>query len=214
MTFKSFLLKSNKLKLMIFQMILRKIEIYYDRFHGLDFLSVMKAKQLRLDENLVYRPSPSGDKFLYNVLKDLNIKEHDSILDIGCAKGSAIRMMNKFSFSRIDGLELSESLANIAKSNFLKLKFNKTKIYRVNATEFKLYYNYNYYYLYNPFPSSVMENVIEKINNTNAKKEIKYIIYNNPFCNEVLLQNGFKKIKEYPDKWGNGIYLYSNEHVF
>jgi len=59
-----------------------------------------------------------------------------------------------------------------------------------------------------------MENVIERINNANTKKEIKYIIYNNPFCNDVLLQNGFKKLKDYPDKWGNRIYLYSNEYIF
>jgi len=142
---KDFFYKLKKQENMIFQIILRQIQIYYDRLYGLDFLSVMKAKQLRLDENLVFRPSPSGDRFLYNVLKDLDINEHDSILDIGCAKGSAIRMMNNFSFSRIDGLEISESLANIAKSNFFKLKFNKTKIYNKDATEFKLYYNYNYY---------------------------------------------------------------------
>ena len=36
------------------------------------------------------------------------------------------------------------------------------------------------------------------------------IIYNNPVCHEEIVKSGFYKIKEFPDAWGNGIFLYSN----
>ena len=47
------------------------------------------------------------------------------------------------------------------------------------------------------------------------KKQIKNkeitIIYNNPVCHNVLIKNGFVLLKKLPDKWGNGINLYSNK---
>mgnify|MGYP006886184579 FL=1 len=40
---------------------------------------------------------------------------------------------------------------------------------------------------------------------------MKYIIYNNPVCAEVICKSGFKKIKTYPDMWGNGIHVFSDK---
>ena len=45
-----------------------------------------------------------------------------------------------------------------------------------------------------------------------SKKEV-VIIYNNPVCHDQFKEYGFYKIVEYPDMWGNGIYLYSNYKV-
>lgn len=154
--------------------------------------------------------SPSGNIYLSQLLQSLEIESKDRILDIGCAKGSAMRIMHKFPFSRIDGLELSERLSNIAVSNFRKLKFD-SQVFHKDASEFKFYNDYNYFYLYNPFPAVVMEKVINEIKNQIIGNQVKYIIYNNPVCHLILLQNGFKKINEFPDMWGNGIYLYTNK---
>jgi len=65
--------------------------------------------------------------------------------------------------------------------------------------------------LYNPFPAVVMESVMQEINRQNTLNKVKYITYNNPICAEVVLKSEFKKIKTYPDMWGNGIHLFSNK---
>ena len=109
----------------IIQMIIRKIEIFYDKIYGLDFLSVIPLKELGLDDSVVVQGSPSGNKYLYNVLKDLDIKEHNSILDIGSAKGSAIKYFSKFPFKKIHGLELSKTLTKICDNNFQILVISK-----------------------------------------------------------------------------------------
>ncbi len=83
-------------------------------------------------------------------------------------------------------------------------------IKNVNATMFKGYANYNFFYLYNPFPKEIMNKTLFQIKSQiNSKKEI-VILYNNPVCHEQVLNHGFYKIKEFPDMWNNGIFIYSN----
>jgi SAM-dependent methyltransferase len=139
----------------------------------------------------------------------LNITEADSILDIGCSKGSALRQMLQFRFRRVDGLEISGKLCEVARSNFRKLKQNRVQIYNVDARYFSGYGDYNFFYLYHPFPEVVMKDVIACLCKQIGSKSVT-LIYNNPVCSSLLEKAGFCKLKEYPDEWGNGIYVYSN----
>ena len=119
MRYKDFFLKLvGYKKPSIIQMIVRRIEIFYDKIYGLDFLSVREEEQSGLNKNLVSKASPSGNKYLNKLLKDLNINDNDSILDIGCAKGSAMKYFTKFPFKKIHGLELSQTLTKICINNF------------------------------------------------------------------------------------------------
>ena len=125
-------------------------------------------------------------------------------------KGGAIRCMTKFSFSKIDGIEISDILSNIATKNFVKLNEQRVGIKNVDASTFSGYIDYDFFYLYNPFPEEVMKKVLLQIKaQIDSKKEI-IIIYNNPMCHKQIIKHGFHKIKEFPDMWGNGIFVYSN----
>ena len=194
----------------VYQMLIRRLEILYDLSLGLDFLSVRKHEQLGFDKNLVSKASPSGNKYLADILKDMKISNNDNILDIGSAKGSALKYFSKFPFKKIDGLELSESLSKICTNNFSVLKINNVKVHNICATEFKGYNGYNFFYLYNPFPEIIMKKVIDCLKKQISSKPIT-IIYNNPVCHNVLINNGFLLLKKYPDMWGNGINIYSNK---
>lgn len=142
-------------------------------------------------------------------MENLNITKKDRILDIGCSKGGAIKTMLNFPFNQIAGIEISKHLTDVAKKNFKLLKVNNIKIININAEKFKFYSNYNYFYMYNPFPNSVMKNVIKKILNQTPKNKTINLIYNNPVCSSIIKKNGFTQIKKYDDKWGNGIVLFS-----
>ena len=186
--------------------------ILLDRFCGLDFLTVIQPENVGFDSKYVYRSSPSGGKWLRNVLNDLNILPQDSIIDIGCGKGSAMRTMLKYPFSRVDGIELSEHIAEIAVRNFERLNSNRTRVFVCDASLFRDYDSYNIVYLYNPFPSSVMSVVIDAlIQSIHRLEREMVIIYNNATCNDVVVSQGvFAKVCVYPDKWCNGISIYSN----
>jgi cyclopropane fatty-acyl-phospholipid synthase-like methyltransferase len=119
-----------------FQATSRKLEIFFEKANGLDFSEVILSKNLGYDDSIVHKCSPSGNKFLSRLLQDLTITHRCRILDIGCGKGSAIRCMTKFPFQRIDGVEISEKIANIAKTNFEKLGIPNVKIFNTSAIEF------------------------------------------------------------------------------
>ena len=199
--------KKNKLTLL--KVLRRRLIIAIERIRGVDFSSVIQPNQLGFDDKIVIRGSPSGNSYLHELLKDIGISKNDSILDIGCSKGSAIKCMYSFPFNKIDGIEISHILSSIAIKNFKKLGLDRTTIFNLDAVNFTNYGDYNYFYLYNPFPDSIMKLVIPAlVNQIGNQKAV--IIYNNPVCHERIVEYGFKKIKEYPDEWGNGIYIYAN----
>lgn len=190
----------------------RLYQIIIDSRKGLDLLTPVNPEKIGLNPDFSFRSSPSGNKYLQNLLSMLNITDEDSILDIGCGKGSALRTMLGFNFSKIDGIEISEKVSKIASKNMTILKADRVKIFNIDATEFDQYGHYNYYYLFNPFPSEVMRSVIIKIEETllSASRKIT-IIYNNPICHSDIIKNGiFNKMSEYPDEWGNKYFLYCN----
>ncbi len=192
------------------QKLFRKIEIFFESLNGLDFSSVNSIEDLGLNKDLVSKCSPSGNHYLHKTLLKLNISKNDSILDVGCGKGSAIRVFLKFNFNKVGGVDLSEFLINTAKNNFIKLKITKPQFYCSNILEFKNFDEYNYFYLYNPFPEEVFKSFLEKLN-SQVKDKVVYIIYNNPVCHNLLIDDGFDFLNQYPDMWGNGINVYSKK---
>jgi len=190
----------------------RKVRIFTERIRGVDFSTVIQPEEMGFDSKLVSHSSPSGNKYLINVLDDLGITNQDSILDIGSGKGSAMQTMLKYPFSRVDGIELSNYLAIVATQNFKKLKASRSEIFNCDATSFNDFRNYNIFYLYNPFPEETMFKVINNLSHSAKDIEGKCrLIYNNPVCHDVIIQQGFfSKIKEYPDEWGNKIFVYSH----
>ncbi|MEQ8636692.1 MULTISPECIES: class I SAM-dependent methyltransferase [Gimesia] len=193
----------------------RKTKLMLERFKGVDFLTVIQPEEIGYDPHVVYRSSPSGNKYLIQLLKDISVTNADSIIDIGSGKGSAMRSMLKFPFAEIAGIELSEQIAAIAINNFKKLRANRCHVFSCDATAFQNYGHYNMFYFYNPFPADIMSEVICKIDESarGSDKEI-LIIYNNPVYHDSIISFGaFSKVKEYPDEWGNQIFLYSNKSL-
>ncbi|MDB4013441.1 class I SAM-dependent methyltransferase [Flavobacteriaceae bacterium] len=206
--FKNFMLKLLGFKKpSVYQMLIRRLEIFYEKTRRLDFLSVRPEEQLGLDKSLVSKASLSGNKYLFYLLK--NMKISDNILDVGCANGSALKYFTKFTFKKIHGFELLKTLVEICRKNFTILNINNIKIYDQIAIDFKNYNEYNFFYLYNPFPEIIMIKFIDCLKKQIKNKKIT-IIYNNPVCHNVLINNEFLLVKKHPDMWGNGINVYTN----
>ena len=192
----------------ILQRIKRKIEINYEKLQGLDFSKTVSPEVLGLDSKFVSPGSPSGNKYLKNCLSSLNINKNDRILYIGCAKGSVIKYLQMFPFEYVHGIELSNYLSETAIKNFKRLKKNNVKIFNQDAKKFNRYTDYNYFYMYNPFPKVIMKDVLNEIITQNFSNQTLYIVYNNPVCHDTILSSGFLKISEHDDLWGNKIFCY------
>jgi SAM-dependent methyltransferase len=192
-----------------------RFQILLEHLQGLDFTSAkLTPKDLGFDEKKVFFAGPSGDEYTAKVFDDLAIKTTDAVIDIGCGKGSALRQLARYPFSRVDGIEISPLLAQVASKNFTRLGPNaagrSVQIFCLNALQFRDYGRYNVIYLYSPFPNDVLAEVMDLINAQNTSQQERVIVYNNPVGHDVVLQHGFHLCRSYPDLWGNGIKVYSN----
>lgn len=183
-----------------------------EQLYGVDFSLRASPEQLGFDPEQVYCYTPSGDRFLRRLLKDFNINAQDKIIDIGCGKGSAMREMAKFPFSEVHGIELSTELADIARSNFSTLNLPQVKVSNCDATEFAEFHRFNVVYLFNPFPVSVLNNVLKQVNaSLDSHPRELLIIYLNPIGHEeILATKRFHCAGYYPDRWGLTFKIYSN----
>lgn len=188
----------------------RRLDIWADERRGLDFLRVTQPRELGLDEKLVHRGSPSGNKYLRALLQDLGIRPGDRVLDVGCAKGSAMRTMLDFPFAQVDGVEISDTLAAIARANFERLGQRNVEVFNADAAEFQGYGRYNFFYFYNPFPQEVMRRVMAQLQRQLDAGREALLIYNTPTCHDLVVAHGFTPLRDYPDQWGNGIRVYSS----
>ena len=74
--------------------ILRKSSLLImENFQGVDFSRIVWPEEVGLDSKSVGESCPSWNKYIVRVLKDLQIITQDTILDIGCGKGSAMLAM-------------------------------------------------------------------------------------------------------------------------
>jgi SAM-dependent methyltransferase len=183
-----------------------------ERLEGLDFTTQMLPAAAGLDPALANTSQPSGGPHLEAVLDEQPISAWDSIIDIGCGKGSAMRTMLSHPFARVDGIEMSRRLAGIARRNFALLGQSRATVYSINAEQFSGYDRYSFFYFYNPFPKNVMTAVMGRICDSLRRAPRRAIlIYDNPVCHDEIIRGGlFRKKSEYPDAWGNRIFVYTD----
>ncbi len=175
-------------------------QVLYDVYLKLRNIDVgeVSNEAIGISRDIGSRHQTSGGPYLDFVLKNLPINQNDSIIDIGCGKGGALITLSKYPFQSVDGLDISDELISIAKSNLKKLKINKVKLFQSNAATFTDLEKYTHIYMANPFPCTIMKEVM-----SNIKKSIKKhprevtIIYMNPLCHDVICCSDFKLVRKF-----------------
>lgn len=167
---------------------------------------------LGLSPDRSHEYSNSGGLHLEKVLRALEIKPQDSIVDFGSGKGGALITFAKYPFSKITGVELSPELTAIAGKNLKKLNIENVNLVVSDAAEFTDLDGYNYFYFFSPFPAGVMRAVVKNIASSLAgKPRNMVIIYFNPeFHDSVVTDSPFVKIKEFHHH-KLSYYIYSND---
>ena len=134
---------------------------------------------------------------IHPILKNLNITISDSVIDIGCGKGMFLYYASKYKFKRIDGIEYSLKLTDIAKRNALIISDKRIHIYNQDAREYSDYDRYNYFFINNPFSAEIMEEVVVKLKESYLSNNRKMtVIYQFPFNQELFVKYGFNIVYE------------------
>lgn len=193
-------------------------DYYFDIKNGLDTVSWYSIVNLT-KENEVAKHAVlyQGTKVLplTILLKKLDIKEDDVFVDIGSGKGRVLMIASKYGFKKVKGIEFSEFLSAIAKDNIEKFQaennFNTDfEIINIDAAKYKIGYDENVFFMYNPFDEFIMEKVLNNImfSIEKNKREV-LIIYVNPI-HRIFLENTIKpkKVTNY-NLWNLEVVVYN-----
>lgn len=160
--------------------------------HGID-VSTVSVEALGLEKGRSECYGNSGGPDLEVVLESLPVSPSDSVLDIGCGKGGAMITMAKYGFARIDGIELSERLAEIAEKHLNRAKIRNASIFRCDAADFEDFDPYTVLYMYHPFGEAVTRQMLDHLAASVARCPRRVtLLYRNPVYHELLLEAGFR----------------------
>lgn len=131
--------------------------IVSERIRGLDF-TAFEESQAGL-ENRIYPYERSSKKLLLPMLRRVPIKEGDAFLDIGCGKGYVLAFVEKSGlFDRVDGIEISRRLCEIARKNLARLGC-RAEVRQIAAEDFGEYDRYTHFYMFNPCAPQVVAKI-------------------------------------------------------
>lgn len=177
-------------------------------------LENVSLTELNLLEEQSHYYANSGGTHLEKVLDTLKITPQDSIVDFGSGKGGALITFSKYPFTKITGVELSPALVKIAEKNFKSLGIKNIRMLVSDAADFTDLDEYNYFYFFSPFPSSVMSAVVKNISVSLLQQPRKaVIIYFNPEFHYAVVSNSpFVKTGEFHHHELD-YYIYSNDKL-
>lgn len=185
-----------------------------DDLRGLDFLRNVEPESVGLDPELSFHYSPSSKRWLGPLLRKMSVSNQDEIVDIGCGKGAAMRIMLDFPFRSVAGVEISTEMATIARRNFERLHVaeGRVRIFNADARGFDGLDRFNYIYLFNPFPPPVFTRFFGRVTDSMIRQPRQLtIIYNNPTCDDQVVRSGrFERKLEMPADWGNQMFVYKS----
>jgi SAM-dependent methyltransferase len=170
-----------------------------DRRLGIETVGTIRERNL---DNLVidspnkrfgvgYEPTPIATfrRMMSHLPRHL---DQYTFIDLGCGKGRTLAAAVQYGFARVIGVEFSEELCAIAKTNLASLR-NRTRaqieIVNADAADFSIPSDDCVVYLYNPFGPPVLQRVADNIRSSrlHSPRPI-YVIYHGPRVFDALLR--------------------------
>ena len=171
-----------------------------EKAKGLDFSMVYVGDlQRNVEEFHGYSMTDAGD--MRRMLKAVPVDPgRSAFIDIGCGKGMCMKCAVESGYKKVAGLDLDGHLLDIARSNMKKLDMDVESIL-ANAVEFDRYSEFDVFYFYNPFGSSIFEQVLEKIKASQKERNRDiWAAYYHPVFADVFVNAGFLLKDELRDK--------------
>lgn len=178
-----------------------------ERYYGISTLQI-DIQDLHLDDNHHYQ---GASYFVLNqTLSQLPIEAQKTVfIDFGAGKGRALVVGASKHFAQVIGVELSKDLCQVAHQNIAKVQHRYPhthfEIVNTDARTYALPNNANVLFFFNPFGASVMQQVINNIQQSVQKHPRPlYIVYVNPVFSDLFLSNNFSifyelRSKNYPE---------------
>ena len=183
----------------------------FDRVHGTDTSGFVGADKLPENESARAHAvcyAGSQPSVLRVALAELPALESFTFLDLGCGKGRPLLVASEFPFRDILGVELSPSLAKVARRNAVIIaerypQRTAVRIAVADASRFPLPAGDLVLFLYHPFDAELIAKVVAGVEEAlSAERRSIYVVYYNPvaghcFDASPMLRRRFARLLPY-----------------
>ena len=132
------------------------------------------------------------------VARKLHLSAHDVFYDIGCGKGRVVCTFATYRLQRVIGIDLNETLCEIARKNAAHMRRRKTSIdIRCEDAAIADLSDGTVFFMYNPFGPATMKRVLDNIGRClERNRRMVRIVYYNPVFKELFHE--YKWIRPMP----------------
>ncbi len=173
-------------------------DYWFDLKYGTDTMRRVEVDSLDTDSGNKARATPyqaTKMRPLLKLFRKLALPKDGVFVDIGCGKGRVLLIAAQLGFRKVVGIEFSSRLCEHARENaelFLKKypSSSAIEVIETDVTRYEFKEDENIFFLYNPFDSIVLGQVLDKIGKSvlKAPRDI-WMIYNNPAHHDIVRNN-------------------------
>jgi predicted RNA methylase len=180
-------------------------ELWFERKLGVSTGIVIPVDRLDYSDEAKAHAEPyfpSSYLFLAETLSAGPLDCRDQVLvDFGCGMGRVLLFASTLPFKRIVGVELSNSLCEVARRNLNQFYVRKKKsapewsVVNADVRAFVIPHDATVFYMANPFDAIVVKAVLDNIEASLQQVSRQcYLIYANPQHETLLRRPGFRKL--------------------
>lgn len=144
-------------------------------------------------ERAIYQPS--GWRYLRRGLRRRDITSDDVFVDFGCGKGRVLCQAARYPFARVIGVEISETLTKVARSNVERNRgrfaCQRVELVTADVVDYEIPDDVTVAYLYYPFAGTTFRTVIDRlVESIDRSPRRLTIIYACPGLENYILATG------------------------
>ena len=153
------------------------------------------------------RYKPAGWSILPRILPAQDVCDEDVFIDYGSGIGRVVyEAAARYPFKRVIGVELSDQLNQIARSNLDRnselLRCSNVQLITADAVEYQPQPDVTVAFFANPFTGSIFETAVNRLLAV-AERRLR-IIYHNPVEHELLMRTGRLTVQRRLRGWRPG----------
>jgi SAM-dependent methyltransferase len=173
-----------------------------DRWLEVDTTEEVDLETLGLASPERVNYQPSGWLTLRRVLRPAEVGPADVFLDLGAGKGRVVLLAARYPFARVIGVELSESLAAVARRNVATIgvrpRCGPIEIVTADAVDFEIPDDVSVVYMNNAFRGSTFDAVIGNLlESVDRKPRRVRLIYWNADDRDRLARTGRFRLERF-----------------
>lgn len=177
--------------------------LLYERRYGVETSRIVDRDELGLDADGGCRYEPADWRALARALPRRSVSRDDVFVDIGAGMGRVVlQAATRYPFKRVIGVELAESLTEIARANVERNRHRlrgEVELLSTDATQYEIPDDVTVIFLYNPFWDERFERLLENVLRSLDRRPRRLrILYKHPVEHERLMGTGRFEIL---DEW-------------